>query len=211
MLVAQGVGVVPPPADSLRRAVTEVFARPEYRWATGKSPGQWVVEQILRFLDWLGRAETSHPAAFKALLVVLVVALLVMLAHMAYVVWRITRPTARTPGATATPALLVEDAQTHRARADQLARTGHYAEALAHRFVALLLELERREALTFHPSKTPAEYVGEARLDAAGRASLGQLVMQLYRHVFAAAPCDEQAYREFAAQADLVFQHVAAA
>src|SRR2546422_6493963 len=37
---------------------------------------------------------------------------------------------------------------------------------------ALVLELERRRALAFHPSKTPAEYVGEARLDAAGRASL---------------------------------------
>jgi Domain of unknown function (DUF4129) len=208
MLAVQGGGVAP---DSLRRAVTEVFARPEYRWGTGKSPLQWLVEQIARFLDWLGRAETSHPAAFKALLVVLIVALLVTLVHMGYVVWRITQPTAQTPGGAATPALGLEDAEAHRARADELARAGRYAEAVAHRFVAMLLDLDRREALTFHPSKTPAEYVNEARLDPAGRASLGQLVARLYRHVFAAAPCDEQGYREFAAQADLMFHHVAAA
>jgi uncharacterized protein DUF4129 len=198
--------------DSLRRAVSEVFARPEYRWVTGKTPLQWLVEQIYRLLDWLSRAETNHPAAFKALLVVLVVGLLATLVHMGYVVWRITRPTAQTPGAGATTAgLRLEDARAHRERAEQLAGAGRYGEALAHRFVAMLLELERRDALTFRPSKTPAEYVSEARLDPAGRASLGQLVARLYQHLFAAAPCDEQTYRDFVAQADLLFQHVATA
>jgi hypothetical protein len=33
----------------------------------------------------------------------------------------------------------------------------------------------------------------------------------LYRHLFGAAPCDERAYDEFAAEAELVFEHVAAA
>src|SRR3989442_12155445 len=90
---------------------------------------------------------------------------------MGYVVWRITRPTARTPagGAEGIGGRELADARAHRARAEELARAGRYAEALAHRFVALVLELERRRALAFHPSKTPAEYVGEARLDAAGR------------------------------------------
>jgi hypothetical protein len=136
LLAVQGVRAAP---DSLRRAVTEVFARPEYRWATGKSPLQWLVEQIARFFDWLGRAESSHPMAFQALLVVLVVALVVTLVHMGYVVWRITRPTAQTPVGAGTPGLRWEDARAHRDRADELAHAGRYAEALAHRFVALLL------------------------------------------------------------------------
>lgn len=187
-----------------------MFARPEYRWATGRSLLQWLLEQIGRLLEWIGRAEASHPAAFQALLVVLVAALLGVLAHMGYVVWRITRPTAQTPGRHATAVgLRLEDARAHRQRADELARAGRYAEALAHRFVATLLELERRDALKFDPSKTPAEYVPEARLDAAGRASLGELVARLYEHVFGAAPCDEHAYRQFADDADLLFQHVA--
>lgn len=208
MLLA-GQGVVP---DTLRRAVAEVFARPEYRWATGKSLIQWLFEQIARLLDWLGRAESSHPTAFKVLLAVLVVALVATLVHMGYVVWRITRPTAQTPASSgAASGLRLEDARAHRERAEALARAGRYTEALAHRFVAVLLDLERREALTFRPSKTPAEYVSEVRLDPAGRASFASLVLQLYQHLFAAAPCDEMGYREFAAQADLLPDHVAAA
>ena len=71
----------------------------------------------------------------------------------------------------------------------ELARAGRYAEALGQRFLALVLELDRRKALRFHASKTPAEYVGEARLTDRGRASLAGLVAQLYRHLFAAVPC----------------------
>ncbi|HEV2749953.1 MAG TPA: DUF4129 domain-containing protein [Gemmatimonadales bacterium] len=198
------------PVDSVRRAVAEVFARPTYRWTTGRSPLEWMVEQLGRFLDWLARAEASHPAVFQVLLGVLVAMLLGVLAHMGYVVWRITRPTvqtaARVAGATG---LRLEDARAHRERAERLAREGRYAEALAHRFIAMLLDLDRDEALKFDPSKTPAEYVGEARLDAAGRASLGALVARLYGHLFGAAPCDERTYREFASQADLLHEHVA--
>src|SRR5439155_16915477 len=90
-------------------------------------------------------------------------------------------------------------------------RAGRYAEALAHRFVSLILELERRHALTFHPSKTPAEYVREARLDESGRASLADLVARLYRHLFGAVPCDANVYREFGVAAETVFRHVATA
>ena len=198
------------PVDSLRRAVAEVFARPTYRWTTGRSPLEWVAEQVGRFLDWLANAEASHPAAFQVLLVVLVAALLGVLAHMGYVVWRITRPTAQTAGRVAgATGFSLEDARAHRERAERLAREGRYAEALAHRFIAMPLDLDRDEALKFDPSKTPAEYVGEARLDAAGRASLGALVARLYAHLFGAAPCDEQTYREFASQADLLHEHVA--
>ncbi len=198
------------PPDSLRRAVAEVFARPEYRWATGRSPLQWLLEQIGRLLDWLGRAEADHPMVFRAVLVLLSVALVATLVHMGYVVWRITRPTARTSSdGAAAPGMHLEDARAHRQRAEALANAGRYAEALAHRFVALVLELERRDALQFRPSKTPAEYVTEARLDQADRASLGQLVARLYRHIFGAAPCDAETYRAFASDADLLSEHVA--
>lgn len=172
---------------------------------------QWLLQQIGRVLDWLGKAETAHPAVFRVLLLVLTAILVATLVHMGYVVWRITRPTAQTPGGVAASDVVVEDARAHRERAEALARAGRYGEALAHRFMALLLELEGRDALTFHPSKTPAEYVVEARLDQAGRATLGELVARLYRHVFGAAPCDERTYRAFASEADLLGEHVATA
>ena len=190
-----------------------MFARPEYRWVTGRSPFQWLAELVGRVLDWLRRTQEGHPDAFRVMLVALIVMLVATLAHMGYVVWRITRPTARTPeaGGVAAGALQLADARAHRERATALARDGRYAEALAHSFVAVVLDLDRREAVKFHASKTPAEYVGEARLDPLGRASFADLVARLYRHLFGAVPCDEGTYREFAAEAERVFEHVAPA
>jgi hypothetical protein len=64
-----------------------------------------------------------------------------------------------------------------------------------------LLELDRRKALRFHVSKTPAEYIGEVHLDDSGRASFTTLVAALYRHLFGAVPCDETEYAAFGAAA----------
>ena len=201
-----------PAADSVRRALEDVFARPEYVWEPRFSLGDWIREQALRLFDWIGRQQTAHPAAFKVVLGILIAVLVGLLLHMGYVVWRITRPTARTPaGPAPVGGLRLEDARAHRRRADELARAGRFVEALGHRFVALLLELEQQRALTVHPSKTPAEYVREARLDESGRASLADLVARLYRHVFGAVPCDAATYQAFGAAADAVFHHVAPA
>jgi hypothetical protein len=126
----------------------------------------------------------------------------VLLVHVGYVMWRIVRPAARTgTGNTAAAAGIIMDAAAHLAQADALARSGRFAEALGHRFLAVVLELDRLKALRFHASKTPAEYVGEARLTDAGRATLAGLVAQLYGHLFGAVPCDAGEYEAFGASA----------
>jgi len=186
-----------------------VFARPEYQWVERREPLQWLVTLWSRFRDWLALTQDMHPAGFKVLFFALLFVLIVLLTHIGYVIWRITRPTARAAADQgAARALRLADARAHLEQAEVLAREGRYAEALAHRFIAVVLELERARALAFHPSKTPAEYVGEARLDAAGRESLAELVARLYRHLFGAVPCDERSYREFGAAAQLVVHHV---
>lgn len=197
------------PADSVRRAVREVFARPEYEWAQSARPLHWLRDLWMRFRDWLDRFATNHPLGAKLLFWGALVALIALLIHIGLTVWRIYRVTVRQPGAAgagAAPVLL--DGRGHLERAEALARAGRYTEALAHRFVALLLELDRADALTFHPSKTPAEYVREARLGASGRATLAGLVSRLYHHVFGAEPLDEHGYREFGAAAGTLLQHV---
>ena len=136
-------------------------------------------------------------------------ALVVIVVHFAYVTWRIYRATVRPAEAGAVAGLpAVADPEAHRRLAAALARDGRYTEAMAHRFVALVLDLEGARALRYHPSKTPAEYVGEARLDQDGRATLAGLVARLYRHVFGAAPSDEREYFEFDAAAAGLEQHV---
>jgi len=206
------VGVQGVPADSVRRAVREVFARSEYQWGERSHLLQWLVDWWRKLLSALASLDTSHPILARVIFWVAVVALLGVLAHFGYVAWRIYRATVRPLRATAAPTgMRLEDARAYRERADALARAGRYSEALAYRFIALLLELERARAVQFDPSKTPAEYIGEARLDAEARASFVGLVERLYRHVFGAEPCDARAYDEFGAAAQWVTRHVASA
>ncbi|OLB50967.1 MAG: hypothetical protein AUI08_04275 [Gemmatimonadetes bacterium 13_2_20CM_2_65_7] len=197
--------------DSLRRVVGQVFSRPEFQWVERHRVLSWLLQQWDKFRDWLNRLAEQHPTGYNIGLGLLVIVLVVLVVHIGYVVWRIVRPGART-GARATTARpgIIVNAAWHVARAEELARAGHYAEALAHRFLAAVLELDRIGALRFHASKTPAEYVGEARLDELGRASLARLVTQLYRHLFGAVPCDEREYQSFgiAAQELATRQHV---
>ena len=184
-----------------------MFARPEYTWVERRNPFVWLNKLWYRAMDWLNGLADGHPTAFTLLITVLVIVLIVLLVHIGYVLWRILQPTARGPaGAAPGAAAVVLDARSHLARAEELARLGRYAEALGHRFLALVLELERANAVRFHASKTPAEYVGEVRLDDAGRSTFAALVASLYRHLFGAVPCDEAEYRAFGASA----QHVTA-
>jgi len=197
------------PGDSVRRAVQEVFARPEFSWGPGDRPLHLVRDLWLRFVEWLSRFGAQHPIGFKLLFWGAVLLLVALLVHLGWLGWRIYRSTVERPSASAPGAPVLIDARGHLEHAEMLARAGRYTEALAHRFLALLFELDRADAVTFNPSKTPAEYVHEARLGAAGRDSFAGLVARLYHHVFGAAPCDEQCYREFGGTAGTVLRHVA--
>jgi len=196
------------PSDSVQRAVREVFARPEYEWIETVRR-HWLRDLWLGFRDWLARFSAHHPTGARLLFWGALVLLIALLVHLGLTVWRIYRATV-SPSGVVIPGVapVLRDARGHLARAEALARDGRYTEALAHRFVALVLELDRRQALTFHPSKTPAEYAREARLRDAGQASFAGLVARLYRHVFGAEPCDEAEYRDFGATAGALLQDV---
>jgi len=196
------------PADSVRRVVREVFARPEYEWVE-TIRRHWLRDLWWAFRDWLARFSAAHPTGARLLFWGALLLLIAILVHLGLTVWRIYRSTVAAPSAPvpgAPPVLL--DARSHLARAEALASDGRYTEALAHRFIALVLELDRRKALTFHPSKTPAEYAREVRLGDAGQATFAGLVARLYRHVFGAEPVDEATYRDFGTTTGALLQHV---
>jgi hypothetical protein len=199
------------PADSVRRALADVFSRPEFRWVARRHPLQWLVDAWERLKAWLNRVGDTHPGLFNLIFWAALVALVALLVHIGYTAWRVYRASVGPAGTLAGAApLAVANAPAHLARAAALAAEGRYAEALAHRFAAVLLQLEDRRALTVQISKTPAEYLAEARLDPDGRETFSQLVARLYRHLFGAVPCDAGGYQAFGAAADSVIQHVAA-
>jgi uncharacterized protein DUF4129 len=198
------------PQDSLRAVLREVFAAREYDWGPRNSPLIWLREQFLGLLTWFAGLEQSHPATYSLLLAAMVLVLLVIIAHVVYVLSRAFR--AVTPEAAMRPAAGPgpRDAAWHLAEAGRLSAAGRYGQALSHRFLALVLELEGRKALTFHVSKTPAEYVTEARLDGEGRGRLRLLVLALYRHLFGGAPCTSAEWTTFDREAAELGARVAA-
>ena len=186
-----------------------MFARPEYRWTEGRHPLQWLQNAWNSLLEWVDRTSAAHPLGMRVLWALLLLVLVALLVHLGYTAWRVYESTVRRQGpAAAGGAPVLADARAHLARADALARAGRYAEALGHRFIAVVLELEQVKALKFHPSKTPAEYVAEARLDDTGKGFLASLVASLYRHLFGAEPVDAAAYAAFGDSAQVVMQHV---
>jgi hypothetical protein len=181
-----------PAADSVRAALDRVFSAPKYDWEAPSDPFSFVRELLYDLATWLEGLRESHPAVYVVLLGLLTGMLLAILFHFGYLVWRALRPRAlqERDGSAAMPDR--RDAAWYVSEAARLANMGRYAEALAHRFTALVLELDARRALKFHPSKTPAEYTVEARLDDEDRGALNELVAALYRHLFGGAPCSEQ-------------------
>ncbi|HET9387499.1 MAG TPA: hypothetical protein VFO67_20350 [Gemmatimonadales bacterium] len=195
----------------MRRVVDTVFTRPEYQWVERRQPLWWLGQLIGRFFDWLSRFNESHPVGSALLTFVAAVLLVLILVHLGYTIWKVVRSPAGGATRAGQSGGPVYDAAQHLALAEELARAGRYAEALGHRFLAVILELDRATALRFHASKTPAEYLSEARLDSSGRQSFALLVGRLYRHLFGALPCAESDYREFGALAQELTRHVAPA
>lgn len=192
------------PNDSIAAVLRDVFASPEYAWETRAHPLQFFIDRYRDLLRWLSDLGASHPVAYWTIMGLLTGVLLALLAHLGYLVWRALRPRMLiAPGEVAVP-VTVRDAAWHLREALRLARDGHFSEALGHRFVALVLELDRRGAVRFHPSKTPAEYASEARLEASGSAAFGDLVSRLYGHLFAGLSCRADDLAAFDAQANAV-------
>jgi hypothetical protein len=186
-----------------------VFAGREYRWTEPSSTWTWLMDRWQQVLDWLESLRMAYPVRYYVVLGALTLLLVAILAHLTWVVWRSLQPAdvERVPAPAVAPP---RDAAWHLAEAFRLGAAGRFVEALAHRFVAMVLDLDERRVVQFHPSKTPAEYAAEARLDEAGRSELAELAASLYGHLFGGAPCDAGQWQAFDARAAGLRSHAAA-
>ncbi len=184
---------VPPGAsapDSLRAALDSVFAGPAYRWVDQPHPLAFLGRWWQRLIDWLTGLQVLHPDLFLVLMSGLVVVLVAIFVHAVWVLV-MTMRAARAPlleGGGATPAAR-RGAAWYRAEADRLALAGRYADAVQADFLALVLELDARQVVRYHPSKTPNEYSYESGLAGERRNAFRDLVRLLYGYAFAGRPC----------------------
>lgn len=202
---------VTPPPDSIRAVVRRVMAAPVYDWETPHDSWGAVREFFARFSEWLDRLLQHHPVIYWAVMIggaALLLAMLVPLVVKAVAAARAPRTLGRP--ADGRRVVAVHDAAWHLAEMARLRAAGRYADALAHRFVALLLTLQGAGALTVRAWKTPAEYVRDATLDAGRREELGGLVRTLYDVLFAGRSCDAPALDEFDRRADALGASLAA-
>ncbi|HUR94579.1 MAG TPA: DUF4129 domain-containing protein [Gemmatimonadales bacterium] len=195
-MIAAAQGDVSPAA--LRAVLDSVFAAPTYRWGETPAPLRWLREWWQRVGDWLASLRADNPAAFRLLVFALLIAVVVVLAHGAWVVWRTVR-NARAPdeGDRAPAAAGARDAAWYLREADRAAAMGRMSEALQLGFVGLALTLDAQGILRYHPSKTPAECAGEARLVQPDRERLRAMVRTLYGHVFGGSPFGADDYRRW--------------
>lgn len=198
-------------ADSIRTTFQRVFASSEYQWHTRRDPLRFLRELFSDVVDWLRALESTHPVGYWALITGMTVLLVALFVHLGYVLWQAFRP--REDGRSVRPATStqVKDAAWYLREARRLAEAGRFREAVTHRFVALLLELDRRHIVRFDPSKTPAEYVDEATLDDPRRGALRALVSALYGHLFGGAACTAEDVEAFHQSASSIVRSGAAA
>ncbi len=197
------------PTDSLARALEAIFARPEYRWSEARNPLITVLNWLRSLAGKLDLLREAHPVAYFALLTVLLLILGAILLHAIYLLQRTLDAAAEKSAPDERLERRKKDVTYHLDRAKLLSEQGRLAEALGHRFTALLLELERRNLLEFDMSTTPAEYLDRARLPAGQQAQLHWLVRTLYKHMFGHVTCRPDDFREFGERADRLVAEVA--
>lgn len=178
------------PPDSLRAVLDRVFQGRAYEWVEPRNPFAFIGRWWRALTDWLGGLEQASPSAYWALIWVLTAVLVAIVVHAVYVMTQ-TLKAASAPADPGSGGVSPEirGAVWYRREAARLAREGRYPEAMQADFLGLVLELDQRGALAFHPSKTPYEYSLEVKGDDPSRASFRGLVQALYRYAFARQSC----------------------
>jgi hypothetical protein len=198
-----GPGLIPQlerSSDTLRAVLDSVFAGPAYRWVEHPDPLAFLARWWEAARRWLAGLEQSQPGLYWLMVWLLVALLAVIVVHALYVMARTLRAAgAPVEAGDGRAAPEVRGAAWYRREAQRLAREGRYPEAMQADFLGLVLELDQRRLLRFHPSKTPNEYTYEAQLAEPARAAFRDLVRLLYGYAFAREPCgpaDFAAWRE---------------
>jgi hypothetical protein len=175
------------PADSLRPVLDSVFSAPEYAWVTRVHPLQWLRDRFFELVAWFEALRLSAPLAYWAIVAVAVTLLVAILVHGGWLMARSMRSATPPDAREGSIRAARRDGAWYREQAARAAGAGRYAEAMRAYFEGLILDLAAAGAVAWHPSKTPREYVREAKVSPAERGALAELVDQVYDASFAGA------------------------
>ena len=145
------------PADSLQRAITAVFQRPEYR----RSLRRTLLEDIL---DWIASMFRAIENSVEAHPVLRIIIGAVVLAFITVTVGRslyLSRMKEEEPGILSVKQSSVERDPWKAAEASALA--GNYLEAAHSLYAAVLHTLARSDRLVIESAKTVGDYTRELR------------------------------------------------
>jgi hypothetical protein len=187
--------------DTLRAVLDSVFAKPAYRWVEHKDAFAVLRRWYAELREWFRALRESNPLSYRLVLYAMLVVVVLIVLH---ALWELYRTVATSPpdadasSRSDTTARTVAWFQHESAR---LAAEGRYPDAIQADFLALVLALDARKLLRFHPSKTPAEYANESELSPEARAEFRVLVHRVYGYAFARWPCGPVEYAQWRAQA----------
>lgn len=183
--------------DSLRGILDSIFRAPAYRWAERPDPFAVLRRGWIEFKEWLSALREAYPIGYQALLYLLLALVFVLVVRVLWLFYHAVDAPHAVEGDGPTHERAPRTVSWFQHQAEELANAGRYAEAVQADFLALVLALDARKLLHFHPSKTPAEYTRESELDPAAAAAFRDLVRQLYGYAFARWPCDAAAYAQW--------------
>ncbi len=188
--------------DSLRAVLDSVFQGRAYRWTEQPDPFALLRQWWGALRLWLSTLEDRQPMLYHLMVWGLVVILVVVFVHALFVMGRTLRAAQAPSGGTERdPRLEVHGSAWYRREAERLAAAGRYPEAMQADFLALVLELDARRVLRFHPAKTPNEYTYESTLPEGAREPFRDLVRALYGYAFARVPCGSAEFADWRARA----------
>ena len=195
--------------DSVESVTDDVFAAPEYDWAEVRDPFAWIRRRYAELVDWFTTLHQDHPVVYWIVLGVMLVLLVAILVHFSYLIYRALRPYQTLPEHASVGRRVVRDAAWYLREAHRLEDAGNLLGSLVMRFGSLVMDLDRRNVVTFDASKTPIEYVREAEVPAEGRDLFRMIVGGVYRHAYGGEPVTRDGLSEFDRMAgELVASHV---
>ncbi|MFO0809515.1 MAG: DUF4129 domain-containing protein [Gemmataceae bacterium] len=180
------------PPDQVRRAVDEVFKRPEF----GEQVNWWLIalKPLIAFFRWLGTLSSVDPILFWVIFIGSLLLLVLMILLIVFQLRSAFATSSRRPGAKAAAAERARRSAECRALATDCAARGDYTEAVRQLFLSLVYLYDEKGRINFRQAYTNREYLGLLDDQRDARAGLQLFVDALDDHWYGQSPTDRSLY-----------------